>query len=155
MTDFKNGELKSLLHNSQLQFEKYVKTLLKYLKSKQSSLIYIIADKESKAENVNAFGACVPLVEPVTAGHQELVKIFLDSRCNVDKPDYNCRSPLFIACSLQNEALVKLFLIYKADITQCDKHGCSSLLKACETGNHDIVQVLLHKGGYVGMSCTA
>ncbi|OUM60369.1 hypothetical protein PIROE2DRAFT_36401, partial [Piromyces sp. E2] len=55
-------------------------------------------------------------------------------------------TPLFHACSFENENIVRFLVEQGSDIHKQNRYGGTPLFYACETGNEPIVKYLVEQG---------
>ncbi|KAF5632671.1 ankyrin repeat-containing protein [Fusarium sp. NRRL 52700] len=84
------------------------------------------------------------LLRAAGEGHDEVVRLLLDSNIEVDVKDACQRTPLSIASEKGHKTIVELLLgTYELDVDARDCWKRTPLLWAAETGNVEIVKILL------------
>lgn len=76
-----------------------------------------------------------PLIIACSAGHLDIVKLFLSKGANVNGCTDQGRSGLLYACSKNHEEIAKLLLDNHADINLQDKFGATPLHRAASVGH--------------------
>lgn len=93
----------------------------------------------------SSFYNTTPLMEAARQGFADIVKVFIDFKCNVNNRSFLGGSPLFIACERGHETIVKLLLDNSADLSIFDNNGRSVLHISCLKGHIGVVKLLLEK----------
>ena len=76
----------------------------------------------------------------------DIVRLLLANGADINKADYDGRTPLYLACRNDNLDIVRLLLANGADINKADYDGRTPLLWACRYNKPEIVELLLNKG---------
>lgn len=161
--DLKNQDIKSTIHNKELEFGLFRKKLIAHLKlnmqeETRSCLCMLLHCFEPSSKdiryylmNIEKFGIryqqefleTTPLVEAASAGFIDIIEFMIKIKCNVNKVDMLGRSPLYKACEKGNINVVKLLIRNSAYIHQLTIYGESSIFVACKEGHVDVVKLLL------------
>ena len=84
-----------------------------------------------------------PLLVACQHGNEDMAKLFLDYRANVNKQNSTRTSALMVACQLGDKKVVQLLLEHSADADLEDETGHTALMFASFNGHHEIVELLL------------
>ena len=84
-----------------------------------------------------------PLMIAAAEGHEQIVKLLLDSGADINKVDEYGETPLFTAAAEGHEQIVKLLLDSGADINKTNEYGETPLYIAAVYGYDQIVKLLL------------
>jgi ankyrin repeat protein len=82
----------------------------------------------------------------VSFGHEECIKMLLDSGANINKADKDGVTPLYIAVEKNRPRIVELLVDVGADINKPTKDGSTPLYVAVEKVRVQIVRLLLDSG---------
>ncbi|CAF0800530.1 unnamed protein product [Brachionus calyciflorus] len=83
-----------------------------------------------------------PLMISSSIGSLPLVKLFLERKCDPNKPNINQQRPLHYACSKNYPAIVKELIENGADCNLADRYGHTPLHRAASKGNLKIIEML-------------
>jgi ankyrin repeat protein len=82
------------------------------------------------------------------------IQILIDRGADINLPDTNGITPLYLACQEGHKDIVKLLLDKQADINVQITYGATPLYVACDGGHRDIVKMLLDKQADVNLQTT-
>ena len=84
-----------------------------------------------------------PLLVACQHGNEDMAKLLLDYRPNVNKQNSTRTSALMVACQLGDKKVVQLLLEHSADADLEDETGHTAIMFASFNGHHEIVELLL------------
>ena len=92
-----------------------------------------------------------PLISAARAGHDDIVKLFLDRGAQVNGRDRLRNTPLLSAVTAVHGdvGVVKLLLDRGADPNKAKDYGCTPLHRAAATGQRDVAKLLLDSGAEI------
>ncbi|CAG2216104.1 ANK [Mytilus edulis] len=99
--------------------------------------------------NIQDKSGCTPLH---LASNSAVAKVLLDYNANINSVDAFGRSPVYLACSTNQEKVLALLIEKNAEINQKTKTGLRPLHAACQSGSSGIVNMLIKKGAKINRS---
>ncbi|WP_304333434.1 ankyrin repeat domain-containing protein [Brachyspira innocens] len=107
--------------------------------------MYVIEELIDKVNiNVQDEEGFTPLMNAITEGEIEIVKILLEHNADVIKiKDNSGRNAFFLAAALDELEILKLFEKYNPDFNTVDNNGSTALFY---TGKHETIDYLLKNG---------
>ena len=87
-----------------------------------------------------------PLWQASGSGVNNICKLLLENKSDVNKSSKKGSSPLFVASQNGHSRIVQMLLDNKASINQPDKYGATPLYIASDSGHSTIVDILLQNG---------
>ncbi|VDI83823.1 Hypothetical predicted protein [Mytilus galloprovincialis] len=85
-----------------------------------------------------------PLYMASAYGYNEVVKLLVNNKGDINKCDYKDLSPLYIACQNARTEVVQMLINNKADINKCTDEEVSPIYVACYKGHTEVVQMLIN-----------
>ncbi|CAC5409009.1 unnamed protein product [Mytilus coruscus] len=110
-----------------------------------ASLVFLLLKNKADVDAQDGSG-CTPLH---LASNSDVVKALLHFSAKINVVDSFGRSPVYLACSTNQEKVLQLLIEKNADINQKSIAGIRPLHAACQSGNISIVKILLEKGAKV------
>ncbi|MFA5266192.1 MAG: ankyrin repeat domain-containing protein [Opitutaceae bacterium] len=102
--------------------------------------------------NAKSTDGDTPLLLAVVLGHQQAVKVLLESGASVEARNADHDTPLLVATSRGNPEIVQLLLKKGAKPNAMKPDGTTALLLATALGNVAIVEMLLESGAKTNVS---
>ncbi|KAF4697172.1 hypothetical protein FOZ60_011845 [Perkinsus olseni] len=96
----------------------------------------------------NQYGL-TPLHAAVSGGSEEVIRLLVERRAEIDKPDRSGFTPLYVALTRNRLACVKLLLELGASIEFRNQDGATALHVAASLGREEIAQLLIDEGADV------
>ncbi|KAF4758737.1 hypothetical protein FOZ63_013252, partial [Perkinsus olseni] len=90
-----------------------------------------------------------PLHAAVSGGNAEVIRLLVERRAEIDKPDRSGFTPLYVALTRNRLACVKLLLELGASIEFRNQDGATALHVAASLGREEIAQLLIDEGADV------
>eukprot|EP00397_Hematodinium_sp_SG-2012_P005702 GEMP01005724.1.p1 GENE.GEMP01005724.1~~GEMP01005724.1.p1 ORF type:complete len:558 (+),score=107.75 GEMP01005724.1:52-1725(+) len=112
-----------------------------------TKIVEILMSQKADIKRRCSFTDATPLLDAVSHGHIEIVRLFLNTEpINdlINVPDSYHSTPLQVAAATGNCDIVSLLLSAKSDINMRDRSNRTALYRAAWNGHADIARVLFH-----------
>jgi ankyrin repeat protein len=117
-----------------------------------AEMVRLLFDSGVTVNHTGDVRAWTPWHAAASAGHLEVVQLFLDKGAVVDAEDLNGGSALKNAAMRGHLPICELLLRDHAQIDKADDTGWTALLSSVKNGHFAITQVLLHRGANVDLA---
>jgi ankyrin repeat protein len=156
-----NANLVEEMLNDELFLAKYIEIIDKNDNTMLSYLAYSGSPVDIKklikyGANVNHRGYLdnTPLMHVLTyvidpVNHNEIVKILLDAKADVNLPNINGITPLMKAVENENEEIVSMLLLKNADVNATNYGGRTPLMYASHASNQENIKKLISAGANI------
>ena len=115
------------------------------MRGKTEEVRAIISIGNVDVNHANRYGK-TPLIFAARCGHNEIVKILLDSGADIDKEDIWKTTPLWYAAQWGRSVVIKTLIDRGAELERADECGITPLHAATQNGEKNTVQLLIDRG---------
>jgi ankyrin repeat protein len=117
----------------------------------QSGIVNLLLARGADIKGRDTVGEDTPLSIAVCEREEDIVKILLDHKANVNTTDNELRTPLHHACMRHQGGIVKMLLEYGANVDAQNNDLATLLSLACYVDSKDIIKILLKHNADVEM----
>jgi hypothetical protein len=116
------------------------------VKIKNSDMVLTLLENESLPDVCDEATGRTPLIFSVLGGTLNISAILLKFSASVDMPDFQCVTPLMLACSLGDVKHCQLLCSRLAEVDAQDENGWSPLHYAVKANSPAVITLLLKEG---------
>ena len=111
-----------------------------------TAFVVLVAGARSGAQEPDALGAAIPLIEAVKAGDAVAASALIDAGADVNRAQADGATALHWAAYRDDFETAALLIDAGADVNRANDLGVTPLVMACTNGHGDMVEALLATG---------